>query len=105
MIEVAILIVSLPSTIPDGSNRVNVIRSTADRQAAVEFAKAATTRPRIVGAALSEVAKDAVIAGALFELLETQKLLQSEALEVNVVPNGAQLIATIGGVPGALGAR
>ena len=33
----------------DGSNRVNVIRSTAERQAAVEFAKAAATRPQIVG--------------------------------------------------------
>lgn len=89
----------------DGSNRVNVIRSTADRQAAVEFAKAATTRPRIVGAALGEIAKDRLISSALFELLETQKLLQSEALEVNVVPNGAQLIATIGGAGGPLGSR
>jgi regulator of protease activity HflC (stomatin/prohibitin superfamily) len=89
----------------DGSNRVNVIRSTADRQAAVEFAKAATTRPRIVGAALGEIAKDAVISSALFELLETQRLLQSEGLEVNVVPNGAQLIATMGGTVGLVGSR
>jgi regulator of protease activity HflC (stomatin/prohibitin superfamily) len=81
----------------DGTNRVNVIRSTADREAAVEFAKAATTRPRIVGAALAEIAKDAAISGVLFELLETQRLLQAEGLEVNVVPSGAQLIAAIGG--------
>ena len=89
----------------DGSNRVNVIRSTADREAAVEFAKAATTRPRIVGAALGEIAKDPVISSALFELLETQKLLQSEGLEVNVVPNGAQLIAAVGGTAGFVGSR
>jgi regulator of protease activity HflC (stomatin/prohibitin superfamily) len=89
----------------DGSNRVNVIRSTADRQAAVEFAKAATTRPRIVGAALGEIAKDPQISSALFELLETQRLLQSETLEVNVVPNGAQLIATVGGASALVGSR
>jgi len=89
----------------DGTNRVNVIRSTADREAAVEFAKAATTRPRIVGAALGEIAKDSTISSALFELLETQRLLQSEGLEVNVVPSGAQLIATVGAGGGILGGR
>jgi regulator of protease activity HflC (stomatin/prohibitin superfamily) len=89
----------------DGANRVNVIRSTADREAAVEFAKAATTRPRIVGAALGEIAKDGAISSALFELLETQKLLQSEGLEVNIVPSGTQLIATVGGTGPLLGAR
>jgi hypothetical protein len=81
----------------DGANRVNVIHSTAERQAAVEFAKAATTRPRIVGTALGEVAKDPAISAALFELLETQRLLQSEALEVSIVPPGTQLVAAVSG--------
>ena len=89
----------------DGTNRVNVIRSTADREAAVEFAKAATTRPRIVGAALGAIARDQTISGALFELLETQRLLAAETLEVNVVPSGTQLIATVGGAGGVFGAR
>jgi regulator of protease activity HflC (stomatin/prohibitin superfamily) len=89
----------------DGANRVNVIRSTADREAAVEFAKAATTRPRIVGAALGEIARDPAIANVLFELLETQRLLQAEGLEVNVVPRGAQLLATIGGAGALVGSR
>ena len=40
----------------DGANRVNVIRSAAEREAAVEFAKAAAMRPQIVGSALSAVA-------------------------------------------------
>ena len=86
----------------DGTNRVNVIRSTADREAAVEFAKAATTRPRIVGAALGEIAKDQAISSVLFELLETQRLMQAEGLEVNVVPKGAQLIAAMGGGGGVV---
>jgi regulator of protease activity HflC (stomatin/prohibitin superfamily) len=86
----------------DGSNRVNVIRSTADRTAAVEFAKAATTRPHIVGTALAKVAKDPEISAALFDLLETQNLLQASRLEVNIVPNGTQLIAAVSGAGGIL---
>jgi len=88
----------------DGANRVNVIRSTAERSAAVEFAKAAATRPHIVGTALARVAKDPEIASALFELLETQNLLQSGRLEVNIVPKGTQLIAGLGGSGGISGA-
>lgn len=89
----------------DGSNRVNVIRSTAERQAAVAFAQAAATRPQIVGAALSEIAKDAVIADALFELLETQNLLQSPNLEVSVLPQGTQFVAAIPSTAGATATR
>ena len=86
----------------DGANRVSVIRSTADRTAAVEFAKAATTRPHIVGTALARVTKDPEIGGALFELLETQNLLQAGRLEVNIVPKGTQLIAAVSGAGGIL---
>jgi len=76
----------------DGANRVNVIRSTAERQAAVEFAKAAATRPRIVGAALGEISKDAEIASALFDVLETQRLLASPELTVTRIPAGTALM-------------
>lgn len=86
----------------DGANRVNVIRSTADRTAAVEFAKAATTRPHIVGTALARVAKDPEISAALFDLLETQNLLQAPRLEVSIVPKGTQLIASVSGAGGIL---
>lgn len=86
----------------DGANRVNVIRSTAERTAAVEFAKAAVTRPHIVGTALAKVAKDPEISEALFELLETQNLLQAARLEVNIVPKGTPLIAAVSGAGGIL---
>lgn len=86
----------------DGANRVNVIRSTAERTAAVEFAKAAATRPHIVGTALARVAKDPEISSALFELLETQNLLQAARLEVSIVPKGTQLIAAVSGAGGIL---
>jgi regulator of protease activity HflC (stomatin/prohibitin superfamily) len=81
----------------DGANRVNVIRSTAERSAAVEFAKAAATRPHIVGAALARISQDPVIAAALFELLETQNLLATQRLEVSIVPPSTQLIASVSG--------
>jgi len=80
----------------DGNNRVNVIRSAAERQAAVEFAKAAATRPLIVGKALAQIAQNPSIAAALFEVLETQNVLQSQALRVDIVPPGAPVIYTVG---------
>jgi hypothetical protein len=81
----------------DGSNRVNVIRSTAERQAAIEFAKAAATRPQIVGHALGQIAESPLIANALFEVLETQALLASSGLEVDVVGPGVPLVYALGG--------
>jgi regulator of protease activity HflC (stomatin/prohibitin superfamily) len=81
----------------DGSNRVNVIRSGAERQAAVEFAKAAATRPRIVGQALGQIAEAPFIAKALFDVLETQALLAANQLEVSVLPQGVPFVFTLGG--------
>ena len=77
----------------DGANRVNVIRSGAERQAAVDFAKAAAMRPRIVGDALSQIADDPEVARALFEVLETSGMLQSPDLAVTMVPPGSTVIA------------
>jgi len=80
----------------DGQNRVNVIRSTAERQAAVEFAKAAATRPLIVGKALAQIAQNPSISGALFEVLETQNALASSELRVDVVPARSPLLYSFG---------
>ncbi len=80
----------------DGNNRVNVIRSAAERQAAVEFAKAAATRPLIVGKALAQIAQNPSIADALFEVLETQNVLQSQSLRVDIMPTGAPVIYSLG---------
>jgi regulator of protease activity HflC (stomatin/prohibitin superfamily) len=81
----------------EGDNRVNVIRSTAERQAAIEFAKAAAIRPEIVGEALARISAEPRIASALFELLETQNALASERLEVSILPTGVQVLAGLGG--------
>jgi regulator of protease activity HflC (stomatin/prohibitin superfamily) len=78
----------------DGMNRVNVIRSAADREAASEFGRAAAMRPSIVGAALARVAQDKDLCGALFEVLENQNLVQSEA-RITIIPENAALLAEL----------
>ena len=62
-----------------GANQVSVITSSAERAASIEFAKAAAIRPSTLGQALRDIAQEPAVAGALFEILETQKLLASDA--------------------------
>src|ERR1035441_10333927 len=54
----------------DGTNQVNIIASTAEQQAAIEFAKAAAMRPQIVGRALQKISEDPDISQALFKVLD-----------------------------------
>jgi len=72
----------------DGANQVSIITSSAEREAAVEFAKAAAIRPNMIGTALAEIAADPGVAGALFDILESQKLLDSEA-RLTLLPQGS----------------
>jgi regulator of protease activity HflC (stomatin/prohibitin superfamily) len=69
----------------DGTNQVNLITSTAERQAAVEFAKAAAMRPFIVGSALNTIAQDTEVAEVMFEILENQKMLEGN-VNVTLIP-------------------
>jgi regulator of protease activity HflC (stomatin/prohibitin superfamily) len=75
----------------DGANQVSIITSTAERQAAVEFAKAAATRPRIVGEALNQVAADPDVEAAMFEILEIQKMVDSKA-RITLVPENSGIL-------------
>jgi regulator of protease activity HflC (stomatin/prohibitin superfamily) len=70
-----------------GANQVDIITSAAEKEAAVEFARAKAIRPEIVGKALTEISRDADVAEALFEVLETQKIVEGEA-ELTLVPKG-----------------
>lgn len=70
----------------EGANQVNLITSAADREAAVELARAAAVRPQLVGAALQEITTaDSAVAQAMFEILELQRVLGSGA-EITLVP-------------------
>lgn len=78
----------------DGMNQVNIITSTAERQAAIEFAKATALRPQIVGAALQAVSRDPDVMEAMFEMLETQRLLDGPA-KITLVPKGTGMLAPL----------
>ena len=71
-----------------GANQVSVITSSAEREAAVEFARAAAIRPATLRRVLSEVATVPEVNHALFEILETQRMLASGA-RLNLLAAGA----------------
>jgi len=75
----------------DGANQVSIITSTAERQAAIEFAKAQAIRPQILGQALQEISADQPVADALFNILEMQNIAESGA-KVTFVPSGKELL-------------
>jgi regulator of protease activity HflC (stomatin/prohibitin superfamily) len=79
-----------------GNNQVRVIGSTAEREAAVEFARAAAKRPQIVGAALQKIATDPEVLKAMFEVLEIQRLAANEGRLTLVPPGtGGDLLKTL----------
>ncbi len=75
----------------DGANQVSIITNTAERQAAIEFAKAAAMRPQIVGAALNRISADPEIERALFEILENQSIVSGGAT-ITLVPPSAGIL-------------
>jgi regulator of protease activity HflC (stomatin/prohibitin superfamily) len=77
-----------------GANQVNLITSSAEKEAAAEFARASAMRPEILGAALRTISRDSEVATALFEVLETQKLIESNA-QVTLVPERSELMSNL----------
>jgi regulator of protease activity HflC (stomatin/prohibitin superfamily) len=75
----------------DGANQVSIITNTAERQAAIEFAKAQALRPRILGQALNEIGADPEVADTLFAIMEMQNIVESGA-RVTFVPPGRQML-------------
>jgi len=78
----------------DGANQVSIITSTAERQAAVELAKAAAVRPAVVGEALQRILEDSEVASAMFEILEAQKVIEGEA-RITLLPVGNSILAEL----------
>ena len=88
----------------DGANQVSVITSSAEREAAIEFAKAAAIRPHMIGNALREIAADPIVSNVLFEMLEIEKLLHSNA-SITLLPSGRMLSDLLGATPEGDGDR
>ncbi|HSY19897.1 MAG TPA: SPFH domain-containing protein [Candidatus Acidoferrales bacterium] len=78
----------------DGTNQVNIIASTAEQQAAIEFAKAAAMRPQIVGLALKKISQDPDISRALFHVLETQNIIGGEA-NITLIPKNSGMLGEL----------
>jgi len=78
----------------DGANQVSIIRSTADRTAAMDFGKAAAIRPKIVGEALREISKDADVSSAMFEILETSRI-QNAGVPIELIPEDSDLLSQL----------
>jgi regulator of protease activity HflC (stomatin/prohibitin superfamily) len=78
----------------DGSNQVNIITSTAEQRASIEFAKAAAMRPQIVGAALQKISQDPEISSALFQTLETQYIIDGQAA-VTLIPKNSKFLGDL----------
>ena len=77
-----------------GANQVSIITSTAERQAAIEFAKAAAMRPHIVGEALQEISKDREVSDALFQTIETQNIIDGQAA-ITLIPANSGLLGQL----------
>lgn len=78
----------------DGANQVGIITSTADRKAAIEFAKAAAMRPQIVGSALQQIGQDRDVLGAMFDILEAQKIVEGQA-RITMIPPKSDLLSQL----------
>ncbi len=78
----------------DGDNQVHIITNSANRTASFEFGKAAATRPQIVGKALQQIGTDPEVAGAMFDILETQRLLESRG-ELVLIPTNRQMLTDL----------
>lgn len=78
----------------DGANQVGIITSTADRQAAVEFAKAAAMRPRIVGESLQKIGQNREVLATMFDILEAQRIVEGES-RITFLPANSELLGKL----------
>jgi len=89
-----------------GANQVSVITSSAEREASIEFGKAAAIRPYTLGEALKEIAREPAVTATLFEILETKRLLDGNP-RITLLGAGShnrvltEIIAAERGVPRA----
>ncbi len=80
----------------DGENRVGLIQSQTAFKVSTKMAEAASKRPEVVGQVLNAIGKDdAEILDAVLEVMETDKLLESNA-KVDVLPGNASYLLQLG---------
>ncbi len=84
----------------DGANRVSIITNSAERRAAVEFARAEAMRPQIVGGALQKIGQDPEVARAMFDVLEMENLINGQARVTFLPENNEMLAQLLAALPG-----
>jgi regulator of protease activity HflC (stomatin/prohibitin superfamily) len=76
-----------------GMNQVDIITSSAERRAAIEFAKALSVRPQMIAQALREIGQDADVLDAVFTTLEVDRLVKASA-DLTLIPDQADSTLT-----------
>jgi len=80
----------------DGENRVGLIKSETAFKVSQQLAEAASSRPRIVGQALNEIARqDEEILESVLDVMETDQLLTSNA-SIDLIPEGVTPLIELG---------
>ena len=80
----------------DGENRVGLIRSETANKVSQKMAEAEATRPAVVGSVLNEIRKsDSEILESVLTVLETNQLIESDAV-VDILPPNANVLVSLG---------
>jgi len=73
----------------DGLNQVNIIKSKAEQEASVEFARAASMHPKIVSETIQKISKDPEILSTMFDILEYQRITEGDN-SLTLIPEGSK---------------
>jgi len=73
----------------DGLNQVNIIKSKAEQEASVEFARAASMRPKIVSNTIQKISKDPEVLSTMFDILEYQRITEGDN-DLTLIPEGSR---------------
>jgi regulator of protease activity HflC (stomatin/prohibitin superfamily) len=73
----------------DGLNQVNIIKSKAEQEASVEFARAASMRPKIVSETIKIISADPDVMSTMFDILECQRIIEGKN-DLILIPEGSK---------------
>lgn len=73
----------------DGLNQVNIIKSKAEQEASIEFARAASMRPKIVSETIKKISSDPEVLSTMFDVLEYQRIIDG-GNDLTLVPEGSK---------------
>ena len=78
----------------EGVNQVDLITGAAEKETSIDFGKATAIRPNIVGQMLKTISSDTDVCGALFEILEINRIVENN-VPIHVVTDKIQLTKAV----------